>query len=133
MILAKREGIASEEALSGAMQQPGTIVAIYSLFSKSDGNGHFRRSAHGLSKFHLSRDTSAGSHQHRHGCRESARGMVKNDQCCEPFATGAGKQLMTMETSGLNIWGSSVAPLHRREATGDRPAEVIHRLGWPQS
>jgi hypothetical protein len=40
---------------------------------------------------------------------------------------------MTMETSGLNIWGSSVAPLHRREATGDRPAEVIHRLGWPQS
>ena len=42
MILAKREGIASEEALSGAMQQPGTIVAIYSLFSKSDGNGHFR-------------------------------------------------------------------------------------------
>ena len=68
-----------------------------------------------------------------HGCRESARGMVKNDQCCEPFATGAGKQLMTMETSGLNIWGSSVAPLHRREATGDRPAEVIHRLGWPQS
>ena len=64
---------------------------------------------------------------------ESARGMVKNDQCCEPFATGAGKQLMTMETSGLNIWGSSVAPLHRREATGDRPAEVIHRLGWPQS
>jgi len=45
MILAKREGIASEEALSGAMQQPGTIVAIYSLFSKSDGNGHFRRYA----------------------------------------------------------------------------------------
>jgi hypothetical protein len=42
MILAKREG--SEEA-SGAMQQPGTIVAIYSLFSKSDGNGHFRRYA----------------------------------------------------------------------------------------
>jgi hypothetical protein len=35
----------SEEALSGAMQQPGTIVAIYSLFSKSDGNGHFRRYA----------------------------------------------------------------------------------------
>ena len=34
-----------EEALSGAMQQPGTIVAIYSLFSKSDGNGHFRRYA----------------------------------------------------------------------------------------
>ena len=34
MILAKREGIASEEA----MQQPGTIAAIYSLFSKSDGN-----------------------------------------------------------------------------------------------
>ena len=33
MILAKREGIASEEA----MQQPGTIAAIYSLFSKSDG------------------------------------------------------------------------------------------------
>ena len=45
MILAKRAGIASEEALSGAMQQPGTIVAIYSLFSKSDGNGHFRRYA----------------------------------------------------------------------------------------
>ena len=45
MILAKREGIASEEALSGAMQQPGTIVAIYSRFSKSDGNGHFRRYA----------------------------------------------------------------------------------------
>jgi hypothetical protein len=43
MILAKHEG--SEEALSGAMQQPGTIVAIYSLFSKSDGNGHFRRYA----------------------------------------------------------------------------------------
>ena len=41
MILAKREGIASEEA----MQQPGTIAAIYSLFSRSDGNGHFRRYA----------------------------------------------------------------------------------------
>jgi hypothetical protein len=41
MILAKREGIASEEA----MQQRGTIAAIYSLFSKSDGNGHFRRYA----------------------------------------------------------------------------------------
>lgn len=43
----KREGIASEEALSRAMQQPGTIAAIYSLFSKSDGNGHFRRYAAG--------------------------------------------------------------------------------------
>ena len=47
MILAKREGIASEEALSRAMQQPGTIAAIYSLFSKSDENGNFRRYAAG--------------------------------------------------------------------------------------
>jgi hypothetical protein len=39
MILAKREGIASEEA----MQQPGTIAAIYSLFSKSDGLKSERR------------------------------------------------------------------------------------------
>lgn len=29
-------------------------------------------------------------------------------------------------------WRILVAP-HWREATGDRPAEVIHRLGWPQS
>jgi hypothetical protein len=32
---------------------------------------------------------------------------------------------------GLIFGGHLVAP-HWREATGDRPAEVIHRLGWPQ-
>jgi hypothetical protein len=32
-----------------------------------------------------------------------------------------------------NIWGSSAAPPIGARAAGDRPAEVIHRLGWPQS
>ena len=105
------------------MQQPGTIVAIYSLFSKSDGNGHFRRSAHGLSKFHLvlrhvSRlPTSIGMD----AASLRAAAWSKTINVVNSFATGAGKQLMTMETSGLNIWGHLLTPF-----IGARP-QVIGR------
>ena len=47
------------------------------------------------------------------------------------IAPGELSKAHDVETSRFNIWGSFCCP-HWREATGDRPAEVIHRIGWPQ-
>jgi hypothetical protein len=50
----------------------------------------------------------------------------------ECVSASLSKRLMTLENIRYSILGSSAAPPIGARATGDRPAEVIHRLGWPQ-